>query len=70
MKVNQKNWDECLESLGFVEQKNASFGGMVVFNDDGIPMWAYETEEEKERLYAFFRGAVYWKIHTELKHGI
>lgn len=67
MKVNQTKWNECLESLGFTEQKNTSFGGMVVFNDDGIPMWTYETEEEKYKLYIFFRGAVYWKIHTEFK---
>lgn len=67
MAVNKNNWNECLESLGFTEQQNTAFGGMVVYNDDGIPMWTYETEAEKEKLYAFFRGALYWKIHMELK---
>ena len=67
MKINNTNWNEVLDSLGFTEQKNCSFGGMVVYDDNGIPMWTYETEEEKYRLYHFFCGGVYWKLHMELK---
>lgn len=66
MKYSEKDWNECLESLGFTEQKNNQFGGMVVYNDKQIPCWTYETEEEKERLYIYLSGAVYWKIHTSL----
>lgn len=64
MNINNNDWNECLESLGFTEQKNEQFGGMVIFDDNNIPMWTYETEEEKGKLYLFFSGAVYWKIHT------
>ena len=64
MGFTEKNWKECLESLGFTEQKNNQFGGMEVYNDEGIPCWIYQTEEEKQELYIFFSGAVYWKIHT------
>lgn len=64
MNFTEKNWNECLESLGFIEQKN-SFGGMVVYNNNNIPCWTYTTKEEKEKLYLFFSGAVYWKIHSK-----
>lgn len=60
---NEQDWKDCLESLRFTEQKNYQFGGMVIFNDKQIPIWTYETEEEKEKLYIFFSGAVYWKNH-------
>lgn len=63
MEYNEKNWKECLNSLGFTERKNAQFGGMVVHDDKGIPCWTYETDEEKRNLYLFFSGAVYFKIH-------
>ena len=64
MEYNEQNWKWCLESLGFTEQKNNQFGGMVIFNDKQIPMWTYSTEEEKEKLYIFFCGMEYWKMHT------
>ena len=67
LEFNEKNWEECLEALGFTEGKNCSFGGMIVYNDDNIPIWTYTTEEEKERLYIFFSGAVYWQVHTMCK---
>ena len=66
MKYSEQNWAECLESLGFTEQKSSQFGGMTVFNDKGIPCWTYTTEEEKRDLYLFFSGAAYWKVHTML----
>lgn len=47
---------------------NRQFGGMVVFNDDGVPTWTYETEEEKMMLFLFFSGMAYWKIHTMFKN--
>ena len=43
MDMTEKNWNECLESLGFIEQKN-SFGGMVVYNNNNIPCWTYTTK--------------------------
>lgn len=67
MKVNNEEWKDILEELGFTEQENCAFGGMVVFDDRAIPQWIYETEEEKRSLYLFLKGALYWKIHTELK---
>lgn len=65
--ITNNDWKEVLESLGFTEQKNEQFSGMVIFNDKGIPSWTYETEEEKEKLYIFFNGAIYWKIHEAFK---
>ena len=67
MEFNEQNWNECLDSLGFTEGKNFSFGGMIIYDDNGIPKWTYNTEEEKERLYIFFSGAVYWQVHTMFK---
>lgn len=64
MKFSETDWKETLESLGFIEQENCQFGGMTVFNDKKIPCWTYTTEEEKERLYIYLSGAVYWKVHT------
>lgn len=66
MTVNNESWNGCLESLGFTEQKNEQFGGMTVYNDKQIPCWTYTTDEEKEKLYTFLSGAVYWKVHTSL----
>ena len=68
MKFSKENWEKCLETLQFYEQENCSFGGMVVFNDNDVPCWTYTTEEEKERLYIFLSGAVYWKIHTKFNN--
>lgn len=64
MKFNEENWQSVLESLNFKEQKNCSFGGMTVFNDNDIPCWTYTTKKEKEKLYIFLSGAVYWQVHT------
>ena len=64
MKFTKTEWKQCLRELGFTERVNHQFGGMVVYNDKKIPQWTYETAEEQERLYIFFRGALYWKIHT------
>ena len=63
IKYNKQNWNECLDSLGFKEAKNNNFGGIMILDDKGIPQWQYNTEEEKEKLYYFFSGAVYWQIH-------
>ena len=48
---SEQNWNDCLESLGFTEQKNTSFGGMVILDDNGIPVWDYDNLERKELLY-------------------
>lgn len=64
MEFNEQNYKECLESLGFTEQANEQFGGFVVYDDRSRPFWTYQTEEEKQELYTFLSGAVYWKIHT------
>ena len=48
---NTQNWKECLESLGFTEVKNDSFGGIMILDDKDIPQWQYNTEEEKKILY-------------------
>ena len=45
---NTQNWKECLESLGFTEVKNDSFGGIMILDDKGVPQWQYDTEEEKK----------------------
>lgn len=66
MKFNQENWNDCLKTLGFTEQKNSQFGGMVVYDDKNIPCWTYGTDDEKETLYIFLSGAAYWKMHIEL----
>ena len=60
---SEENWKECLETLGFSEGKNISFGGMVVFDDRGIPVWDYDNLEKKKLLYYFFSGAVYGRMH-------
>lgn len=60
---SEDNWNECLEALGFTEQRNISFGGMVIFDDKGIPVWDYDNLERKMLLYYFFSGAVYGKMH-------
>ena len=45
MEFNETNWKECLEALNFTEGKNESFGGMVVYDDKGIPQFDYDSEE-------------------------
>jgi hypothetical protein len=64
LEFNEQNWKECLESLGFTESENVNFGGMIVYNDKGIPTFDYTSEERKRQLYIFLSGAVYWQIHT------
>ena len=34
MEFNETNWKECLEALNFTEDKNESFGGMVVYKEN------------------------------------
>lgn len=66
MEFSNDNWHMVLDALGFCEQKNSN-GGYNVFNDSGVPVWQYENEKEKEKLYYFFSGAVYWKFHSKWK---
>jgi hypothetical protein len=54
---NEQNWTDVLDSLGFTEQKNPN-GGMIVYNNEEVPMWRYEENETKEKLYYFFSGMV------------
>lgn len=63
MEFNETNWKECLESLNFTEGKNESFGGMVVYDDKGIPKFDYDSEERKRMLFIFLSGALYMKNH-------
>ena len=63
MEFNETNWKECLEALNFTEGKNESFGGMVVYDDKGIPQFDYDSEERKRLLFIFLSGALYMKNH-------
>lgn len=67
MEYNEQNWKELLEALHFTEGKNEAFGGMVVYDDKGIPQWDYDTdnEERKTNLFMFLSGALYMKLHLE-----
>ena len=62
LEFNEENWNGCLESLGFTEQKNPN-GGYDVYDEKGIPKFQYETEEEKKYLYYFLSGTVWWNLH-------
>ena len=64
MEFSKDNWHMVLDDLEFCEQKNPN-GGYNIFNDFGCPVWQYENEKEKEKLYYFFSGAVYWKLHSK-----
>lgn len=60
---SEKNWKSVLESLGFSEIKNPNgYNCYDVLNEEGFPMWQYETEKKKEQLYYFLTGALYWKL--------
>jgi hypothetical protein len=59
----EENFRQLLESLGFVEEKNYSFGGLICYDDNGNPIWTY-YEEQRIWLYMFLSGANYWKLHT------
>ena len=65
MEYNEQNWKELLEALHFTEYKNESFGGMVICDDNGIPNWDYESddEERKRQIFLFLSGALYMKHH-------
>ena len=63
MEFNETNWKECLEALNFTEGKNESFGGMLVYDDKGIPQFDYDSEERKRSLFIFLSGALYMKNH-------
>ena len=65
MEFNHKNWKECLESLGFTSIKNPNGKDCYdVLDEKGIPRWQFDNIEQQEKLYYFFTGMVYWKIHT------
>ena len=63
MGFNETRWKECLEALNFSEGKTECFGGMVVYDDKGIPQFDYDSEERKRQLFVFLSGALYMKIH-------
>lgn len=66
MGFNQENWAEVLDSLGFTECKNPNGKDCYdVLNEKGIPVWQYETEDAKEKLYYFFSGMIYQRIRRE-----
>ena len=66
MEYNEQNWNDVLDSLGFTEGNNNSFGGKIIYDDKGMPKWTYDDDdiEYKKQLYTFLSGAVYWKVHT------
>jgi hypothetical protein len=63
LEYSEENFQQCLESLGFTEEKNLSFGGYICYDDKRNPLWTYD-EEQREWLYMFLSGANYWKLHT------
>ena len=40
-----------------------AFGGMVICDDNGIPVWDYDNDERKKNLFMFLSGALYMKQH-------
>ena len=38
MEYNEQNWKELLEALHFTECRNEAFGGMMICDDNGIPV--------------------------------
>lgn len=64
MEFNEQNWHECLESLGFTVQKNPNGANCYdIYDEKGIPRWQYDTIGQQKKLYYFFCGCVYMKIH-------
>ena len=61
MEYNEENWNSVLESLGYKEVRG--YGCYDILNEKGIPVWQYDNKEKKKRLYDFFRGALYMKLH-------
>lgn len=61
LSYNEQNWTDVLDSLGFEEHVNPN-GGMIVYDDRRLPMWTYESEKDKENLYYFFAGMVYYRL--------
>lgn len=60
------DWNNLLEALGYKEQKNPNGKNCYdVYNEEDIPIWQYETEQEKAWLFMFFTGALYMKRHIE-----
>lgn len=68
MQVNKKDWCEVLESLHFEEKDNVTFGGKVIYDDQGIPRWTYndDNQEYKNSLFHFLQGALYMKLHLKI----
>lgn len=65
MTYNDINWKQTLESLNFSEVKSM-YGGYNIYDDKGIPKWQYDDEYKKERLWYFFNGMIYMRLHMEL----
>lgn len=65
MEYNEQNWKELLEALHFEEHDNVSFGGKEILDDEGMPKWTYDSdnEEYKRNLFIFLSGALYMKQH-------
>lgn len=63
MEYNEQNWKELLEALHFTECRNEAFGGMVICDDNKIPVWDYDNDERKKNLFMFLSGALYMKQH-------
>ena len=47
MEYNEQNWKELLEALHFKEHDNVSFGGKEILDDEGIPKWTYDSDNEE-----------------------
>lgn len=68
MEYNEQNWKNVLKALHFKEENNATFGGKVIYDDNDIPRWSYDNDDEeyKEKLYHFLAGAMWMRAHMEM----
>ena len=65
MYFTEENWLQLLEALSFTEQRNPNGKNCWdVYDDRGLPLFQYESDEEQEKIYYFLSGALYWKQHT------
>lgn len=67
MVYSKENWYVLLNSLGFKEESNTSFGGKVLYDDEDIPRWTYDENDAqyKEHLFQFLNGALWMKWHIK-----
>lgn len=66
--MTQIEWEECLASIGFTEQKNPNGANCFdVYNEAGLPIWQYSDEDGKQRLFDFFSGISYAKARYGFK---